>query len=369
VLARLGGDEFAILMEATTLPEAEELARRLLAIIAEPMVLDGRPLSVSASIGMAQAVPGEITTEEALRNTDVAMYSAKDRGKSTVAAYDSGLHAEALDRLELRADLQRALRDGELVLHYQPTVELDTGKIVGFEALVRWQHPTRGLLAPAFFIPMAEETGMIVQLGTWVLFEACRTAALLQADWRRPSMAVNIASQQLVRPDFVALVTRALSEAGLPADRLTLEITESVVLQDLADVIPRLSALRERGAKVAIDDFGTGYSSLAYLTELPVDVLKVDKSFIDRVAKDEQGASLTEAIITMSHTMNLTTVAEGVEVAEQAAWLRKVHCGIGQGYYWSRPVDLDGVYELLARPTNALGGELGVITYLTVAPN
>ena len=171
-------------------------------------------------------------------------------------------------------------------------------------------------------------------------------------------------------PDDVeyAVCSDALAQAGLPADRLTLEITESVVLQDLEDVIPRLSALRERGARVAIDDFGTGYSSLAYLTELPVDVLKVDKSFIDRVALDEQGASLTEAIIAMSHSMKLTTVAEGVEVAEQAAWLRKVRCPIGQGYYWSRPVDLAGVHELLGRPTNDAGGELGAPTYLTVSP-
>jgi diguanylate cyclase (GGDEF)-like protein/PAS domain S-box-containing protein len=366
--ARLGGDEFAILMEDTLPEEAQTLAQRLIDIIAEPIVLDARPLKVTASVGMAQAVPGEISSEEVLRNADVAMYSAKDQGKSTMAAYDSRLHAEALDRLELRADLQRALQNDELVLHYQPTVELDTGKITGFEALVRWQHPTRGLLSPLFFVPMAEETGLIVQLGTWVLFEACRTAALLQNDWRRPTMAVNISSQQLNRSDFVALVTQALKEAGLAADRLTLEITESVVLSDLDDVIPRLMALRNRGARVAIDDFGTGYSSLAYLTELPIDVLKIDKSFIDRVTSDEQGASVTEAIIAMSHTMNLSTVAEGVEVAEQAVWLRRAKCPIGQGYFWSRPVDLAGVHELLARPTNELGGQLGLATYLTVPP-
>jgi diguanylate cyclase (GGDEF)-like protein/PAS domain S-box-containing protein len=363
--ARLGGDEFAILMEATELGHAELFARRLVELVSEPIKIGETELTVTASVGMAAAVPGEISSEEALRNADVAMYSAKDRGKSTVATYDSGLHAEALDRLELRADLQRALRDNELVLHYQATVEIDTGKIKGFEALVRWQHPTRGLLSPYFFVPMAEESGMIVQLGTWVLYEACRTAALLQSDWRKPTMAVNISSQQLIRPDFVDQVTDALDRAGLPADRLTLEITESVVLQDLDDVIPRLAALRARGARIAIDDFGTGYSSLAYLSELPVDVLKIDKSFIDRVAIDEQGASLTETIIAMSHSMNLTTVAEGVEVAEQAAWLRRARCPIGQGYFWSRPVDLAGVRELLGRPTNEVGGELGAESYLT----
>ncbi|GLY32929.1 GGDEF domain-containing phosphodiesterase [Kineosporia sp. NBRC 101731] len=366
--ARLGGDEFAVLLEYTTLAEAEPLAQHLVDLIAEPIVIDGSSLLVTASVGLAEAVPGEISSEETLRNADVAMYSAKDRGKSTVAAYDSHLHAEALDRLELRADLQRAIFGNELVLHYQPTVELETGKIVGFEALVRWQHPVRGLLSPAAFVPMAEETGLVVQLNTWVLFQACRFAAALQGDWRRPGMAVNISAQQLVRSDFVGQVNRALAESGLPADRLTLEITESVVLHDLEDVIPRLSQLRSRGVRVAVDDFGTGYSSLAYLTELPIDVLKVDKSFIDRVASDAQGASVTEAIIAMSHTMNLSTVAEGVEVAEQAAWLRQVRCPIGQGYYWSRPVDEDGVHDLLARPTNELGGSADLVSYRTVVP-
>ncbi|GAA3623890.1 EAL domain-containing protein [Kineosporia mesophila] len=366
--ARLGGDEFAVLLESSTLSEAEARAQQLVDLIAEPIVIDDARMPVTASVGLAEAVPGEISSEEALRNADVAMYSAKDRGKSTVAAYDSRLHAEALDRLELRADLQRAIFGNELVLHYQPTVELETGKIVGFEALVRWQHPVRGLLSPAAFVPMAEETGLVVQLNTWVLFQACRFAAALQGDWRRPSMAVNISAQQLVRSDFVEQVDRALTESGLPADRLTLEITESVVLHDLEDVIPRLSHLRSRGVRVAVDDFGTGYSSLAYLTELPIDVLKVDKSFIDRVASDAQGASVTEAIIAMSHTMNLSTVAEGVEVAEQAAWLRQVRCPIGQGYYWSRPVDEDGVHDLLARPTNELGGSADLVSYRTVAP-
>jgi diguanylate cyclase (GGDEF)-like protein/PAS domain S-box-containing protein len=366
--ARLGGDEFAILMEGATLEQARELAERLVELVAEPIVIDGIRMPVTASVGLAEAVPGSTSSEEALRNADVALYSAKERGKAAVAAYDSHLHAEALDRLELRSDLQRGIFQNELVLHYQPTVELETGKIVGFEALVRWQHPIRGLLSPAAFVPMAEETGLVVQLNTWVLFQACRFAAVLQSDWRHPTMAVNISAQQLVRADFVEQVNRALAESGLAADRLTLEITESVVLQDLEDVIPRLSQLRTRGVRVAVDDFGTGYSSLAYLTELPIDVLKVDKSFIDRVASDAQGASVTEAIIAMSHTMNLSTVAEGVEVAEQAAWLRQVRCPIGQGYYWSRPVDEDGVRELLARPTNELGGSADLVSYRTVAP-
>ncbi len=348
--ARLGGDEFAILMEYADLASAQPLAERVLAVACEPVEVDGVLLNVTASVGMAQAVPGEATSEEVLRNADVAMYWAKDRGRSTLASYDSALHQAALDRLALRADLQRALRArDELVLHYQPTVELSTGRITGFEALVRWQHPERGLLSPAFFVPMAEEIGLIVQLGSWVLREACRAGGQLQADWRRPSMAVNISAQQLSRENFVEEVTTALADARLPADRLVLEITESIVLQDLDAVIPRLTALRDRGVRVAIDDFGTGYSSLAYLSDLPIDILKIDKSFIDRVAiGDDQGASVTEAIIAMSRSMNLATVAEGVELAEQAQWLLGSGCTIGQGYFWSRPVELAAVRELLA---------------------
>jgi diguanylate cyclase (GGDEF)-like protein/PAS domain S-box-containing protein len=362
--ARLGGDEFGIMMESTDLAAARILANRLVRLLSEPVTLDGITFPVTASIGMAEAMPGQVSSEEVLRNADVAMYWAKERGKSMVAAYDSALHAQALDRLELRSDLQRALREDELLLHYQPTIELETGRIQGFEALVRWQHPTRGLVSPGFFIPLAEQSGLIVQLGTWVLLEACRTGALLQRDWRRPSMAVNVSAQQLARPEFVAEVQGALAESGLPGDRLVLEITESAVLKDLQDVIPRLTELRAAGVKVAIDDFGTGYSSLAYLTDLPIDVIKVDKSFIDRVASDDQGASVTEAIIRMSHSMNLTTVAEGVEVAEQAAWLRRVNCPVGQGYFWSRPVDLAGVHDLLSKSvaglTRALPDQEGV---------
>ncbi len=353
--ARLGGDEFAILMDAANLDEARELALRLQAVLEPPVVIGEHSISVRSSIGLAQAVPGEMTAEELLRNADVAMYLAKDRGKAGIAVYESRLHSEALERLELRADLQRALGRSELVLHYQPTVDLATGSVAGFEALVRWQHPTRGLMSPALFIPMAEESGLILPLGSWVLRAACAAAAGMQRSGATPTMSVNVSAQQLAQPGFVEQVLETLAVTGLASDRLVLEITETVVLRDLDAVAPRLAALRQRGIKVAIDDFGTGYSSLAYLSQLPVDVLKVDKSFIDRVTLDAHDASLAEAIIGLSHNMNFTTVAEGVEQPEQARWLRDARCTYGQGYFWSRPVELAVAHQLLDESVAARG--------------
>jgi diguanylate cyclase (GGDEF)-like protein/PAS domain S-box-containing protein len=353
--ARLGGDEFAVLMENADLATAHEVADRLLAALAAPVAVGEHTHSVRASIGMAVATPGESTGEETLRNADVAMYWAKDRGKGTVAVYEAGLHAEALARLALRGELQRAIREEQLVLHYQPTVDLDTQRITGFEALVRWQHPLRGLLPPAEFIGVAEQSGLIVGLGSWVLREACRAGASMQSDWQQPSMAVNIAAQQLTRPDFVEEVVEVLRATRMPAERLVLEITESALLDDLDDLantVATLARLRDRGIRVAIDDFGTGYSSLSYLAQLPVDVLKVDKSFVDQLGGSGTDTSLVEAILTMSRSLRLATVAEGVEEPEQAAWLRTARCSMGQGFLWSRPVDLSSARELLTRGTH-----------------
>jgi diguanylate cyclase (GGDEF)-like protein/PAS domain S-box-containing protein len=352
--ARLGGDEFAILMENADLAAAHAVAERLLEALEVPVTVGEHAHSVRASIGMAEAVPGTSTGEETLRNADVAMYWAKDRGKGTVAVYEAGLHAEALARLALRGELQRAIREEQLVLQYQPTVDLVTGRITGFEALVRWNHPLRGLLPPADFIPVAEQSGLIVGLGSWVLREACRAGALMQGDRHQPSMAVNIAAQQLTRPDFVEEVVEVLRATGMPAERLVLEITEGTLLDDMEGTVTTLARLRDRGIRVAIDDFGTGYSSLSYLAQLPVDVLKVDKSFVDQVCGTSADTSLVEAILSMSRSLRLTTVAEGVEQPEQAAWLRAARCSMGQGFLWSRPVDLFAARELLALGTHRL---------------
>ncbi|HEX3823869.1 MAG TPA: EAL domain-containing protein [Mycobacteriales bacterium] len=339
-VARVGGDEFAVLIEGATIAEAQEAADRLNESISQPIDLGELTVQINASIGITQAIPGEVTAQEALRNADLAMYWAKESGKATSAVYESRLHVEALERLQLRADLQHALRSDELVLHYQPEVDLATGAIVAVEALVRWQHPTRGLLPPMTFVPLAEETRLITSLDRWVLQTACRTAADLQAGYPDLAMSVNLSAAYLDHPDLVPTVAKALRDNDLAPRRLVLEITESAILRDLTAVSPRLAALREMGVRIAIDDFGTGYSSLAYLSQLDVDLLKIDKSFIDRVVIDRQDAAITEAIISIGHSLNLQTVAEGVEDAEQAEWVRASGCAIGQGYVWSRPLAL-----------------------------
>jgi diguanylate cyclase (GGDEF)-like protein/PAS domain S-box-containing protein len=339
-VARVGGDEFAVLLEGASLAEAQQAADRLIEAIAAPMILAAVSVQINASIGITQAIPGEVTAEEALRNADLAMYWAKESGKATTAVYESRLHVEALERLQLRADLQHALRSDELVLHYQPEIDLATGQITGVEALVRWQHPTRGLLPPMSFVPMAEETRLITSLDRWVLIRACQTAAELQDDPRNLTTAVNVSVAYLGHPDLVQTVAQALRDNDLKPGRLVLEITESALLRDFDAIAPRLAALREMGVLIAIDDFGTGYSSLAYLSHLDVDILKIDKSFVDRVTIDRQDAAVTEAIISIGQNLSLQTIAEGVEDAGQAEWLRAAGCELGQGFVWSRPIDL-----------------------------
>ena len=364
-VARVGGDEFAVLMENATVEDAQRACDRLLDAIAAPMVLDGVTVQINASIGITPAVPGEVTAEEALRNADLAMYWAKEHGKSTAAVYESRLHAAALDRLQLRADLQRGLRRDELVLYYQPEVDLDTGEVIGLEALVRWQHPTRGLLSPAHFVPMAEETGLILPLDRWVLATACRAAAEMQDDPRELAMSVNLSAAYLDHPDLVETVAAVLDTSGLMPGRLVLEITESALLRDLSAAAPRLGQLRRMGVRIAIDDFGTGYCSLAYLSHLQVDILKIDKSFVDRVTLDRQDAAVTEAIITMGRSLNLQTIAEGVEYDAQADWLREAGCTTGQGYVWSRPVDRETLDGHLANgfPTHTRVPNAEPVTY------
>ncbi|MEI4274081.1 EAL domain-containing protein [Klenkia sp. LSe6-5] len=358
-VARLGGDEFALLLEDTDLAGAREVADRVHDWLAVPLALDGTAVTVSAGIGLAAAGTQGVTGEELLQHADVAVYQAKDGGRRSTAEYEPGLHTAALERLQLRADLERALVAGELVLHYQPSVSLVTGapaapgrlEVHGFEALVRWQHPTRGLLGPGQFVPLAEDSGLVVPLGTWVLQEACRAAVSLQRAGRPPVvMSVNVAVAQLTEPGFVELVQAALADSGLDPRLLVLEITESAVLAGTEVVAPLLARLRATGTRIAVDDFGTGYSALSYLRDLPVDVLKVDKSFVDHVVDDAQGASLVEAIITLARSLDLATVAEGVEERAQADWLAAAGVTYGQGFLWSRPVPLVEAAAMLVPP-------------------
>jgi EAL domain-containing protein (putative c-di-GMP-specific phosphodiesterase class I) len=279
------------------------------------------------------------------------MYMAKEAGKGRYQVFEPAMHDTALRRLELKADLQRAVDSGEFVLHYQPVIELESGAIIGLEALLRWNHPERGLVPPLEFIPLAEETGLIIPIGGWVIQEACRQAVQLQE--RFPiepplHMAVNLSARQLQRPEIVAEIAEVLTDTGLDASTLILEITESVMMKDVKLSVQRLAELKELGVSLAVDDFGTGYSSLNYIQQFPVDILKVDKSFVDAFNTDPRKSALTATIIKLAGDLQLRPVAEGIERADQLERLLDLHCDLGQGFYFAKPLPMEGVDELLA---------------------
>lgn len=345
--ARLGGDEFAMLLEDAGYARAAEVAERVMVALEEPMHVDGKDVFVRASMGIAigdmdrRGVKG---AEELLRNADVAMYTAKSQGKGRYQVFEPAMHSAVLKRLELKADLQRAVEKNEFILRYQPVVILLTGEVVGVEALVRWQHPERGLTEPMEFIPLAEETGLIVRLGEWILQEACRAGADLQRRFPKDppiSMSVNISPRQLQHQGLVDEVRRALSTTGIAPGSLVLEITETAMMLDTETAILRLNELKDLGVKLAIDDFGTGYSSLNYLRRFPVDILKVDRSFIEEISQGGEESILTASIIDLAGTLRLRPVAEGVERIEQLEHLLALHCELGQGFYFAHALDLD----------------------------
>jgi diguanylate cyclase (GGDEF)-like protein/PAS domain S-box-containing protein len=350
--ARLGGDEFAILLEDSEEGvQAADVAERIMQMLEEPFTLEGKEVFVRASVGIATA-DGERAgdVEELLRNADVAMYMAKERGKGRYQVFEPAMHDTALKRLELKADLQRAIEHEEYRLHYQPVIELETGRITGVEALVRWIHPVRGLVPPLDFIPLAEETGLIVPIGRWVMREACRFGVELQARFPNDPplhMAVNLSARQISRPELVDEVREILLETGLDPGSLILEITESVMMQDMELSIERLGALKELGVQLAVDDFGTGYSSLNYIRRFPVDILKVDKSFVDGVNDDGEASALTAAVIELASILNLKPVAEGIERADQLQRLLELRCDLGQGFFFAKPLPSDELTTLL----------------------
>jgi diguanylate cyclase (GGDEF)-like protein/PAS domain S-box-containing protein len=347
-VARFGGDEFAVLVASILAPaDAETLAQRIVAAVGRPFLIDGRELHVGASIGIASAADaGDM--EQLLRNADLAMYKAKSAGGSGFAAYDPQMHNALVQRLEIEADLRVAVDRDEFVLHYQPTVDLATGDIIGFEALVRWQHPTRGMVNPLDFIGIAEATGMIMSLGHWVLTEACRQAVAWGAGrTRRLKMAVNVSVRQFEHCDLAEMVSDVLAETGMPTGQLCLEMTESVLLSDTDENLTQLLRLKALGVTLAMDDFGTGYSSLAYLRRFPMDTLKIDRSFVERLGGDDEDVALVRTIVGLGQTLGMATVAEGIEDVVQLRALREMGCDFGQGYLLSRPVPAGEAGRLL----------------------
>lgn len=341
--ARFGGDEFAILLDDVGSRSSTELvAERVLAELRAPFELQGQEVFISASVGIATSE--DRAGDDLLRNADLAMYRAKSAGKGRFETFEPGMHAAVLERLELEVDLQRAVFRNELVAHYQPIVNLATGEIVGTEALLRWIHPTRGMIGPDEFIPLAEETGAIHALGQWVLFEACRQTVEWNAGIRAGAplrIGVNLSGKQLEDPDLVSQVAGVLSETGLPPGRLVLEITETVLMHDLEGTIAKLCELRALGIGLSVDDFGTGYSSLQYLRRFPLESLKIAKSFVDGVAGPSHDAAVARAVVELGSTFQLNVVAEGVETVEQHAQLITLGCQYGQGYLFARPAPAD----------------------------
>jgi diguanylate cyclase (GGDEF)-like protein/PAS domain S-box-containing protein len=350
--ARLGGDEFAILLEGGEEGlGAADVADRILGALDAPFDLEGKEVFVHASIGIAVAGIGtDGGADELLRNADVAMYMAKEAGKNRYQIFEPAMHDTALRRLELKADLQRAVDRDEFVLHYQPIIELASGEVTGLEALIRWNHPQRGMVQPLDFIPLAEETGLIIPIGRWVLQEATSQGEALQERFPMTPplhIAVNLSARQLQRPEIVAEVAEALERSGLSADTLVLEITESVMMRDVELSIQRLTELKAIGVKLAVDDFGTGYSSLTYIRRFPVDILKVDRSFVDSFGTDARMVALTSTIIKLAEDLELRPVAEGIERADQLEQLLRLSCDLGQGFYFARPLPSEGIDDLL----------------------
>jgi diguanylate cyclase (GGDEF)-like protein/PAS domain S-box-containing protein len=350
-VARFGGDEFTVLCEDMGADlEPVGIAERISRALATPFTLDDREVFLSASIGIAVAPTEQARADVLLRDADAAMYRAKERGRARVEVFDEATRARAMERMETEHDLHRAIDRGELCLMYQPIIDLLTGRVIGVEALIRWQHPQRGLVEPGGFIPLAEETGLIVPIGEWAVAEACRQVATWRSHGVLPdsfSVAVNLSAGQLAQPRLRQVLDAALFESSLDPASVWLEITESALLVDADAAIATLRGFKERGLRMSIDDFGTGYSSLSYLKRLPIDALKVDRSFVSGLVSDTEDHAIAEAVVALAHTLGLRAVAEGVETIEQLAEVRRIGCDGAQGFLFSRAVSPDAVEALL----------------------
>ncbi|MBA2448331.1 MAG: EAL domain-containing protein [Chloroflexi bacterium] len=349
--ARFGGDEFAILLDdVDAVVDAREAADRIGRSLHAPIVLDDHQICPSVSIGVAVCSPGGESPEGMLQHADIAMYRAKANGKAQYAVFDQEMEVDAMDRLTLESALRQAIAQDELRIDYQPIVNLKTGRITELEALIRWQHPQWGLISPSRFIPVAEETGLIVPIGHWVLQQACRRVQAWRSDLPDAHdlvMSVNLSARQFLHPELVADVTRVLRETGLEPGSLKLEITESVLMQRMDEAVVKMLELKALGVHLAIDDFGTGYSSLAYLKDFPVDTLKIDRSFVQGIGNDRSDLAIVQSVIALANSLQLAVTAEGIETAQQLEALQAFGCDHGQGYFLARPASAAAVSALL----------------------
>jgi diguanylate cyclase (GGDEF)-like protein len=346
-IARIGGDEFAILLENISDDAyAVNVAERIREKLAVSIDIKSHKIFTSISIGIALGSSGYERPEQVLRDADIAMYEAKGRGNGSYEIFDTAMHANILDRIQLAADLQGAVEKKELELYYQPIIDLNTQQLTGFEALVRWNHPTRGLIYPMEFIPLAEEHGLMYQIGAWILHEACRELKLLQT--RHPaqpplSMSINISSRQFSQQDIVEILSGFLNETGVDPHSVILEITESMIMENVEAAVETMNRLRKMGIRLHIDDFGTGHSSLSYLQLFPVSALKIDRSFISKLTTSSNNQEIISHIVALAKSLNFDVIAEGVEKEHQLANIKNLHCGYGQGFFFARPMAFNAI--------------------------
>ena len=349
VVARLGGDEFVVILEeAGERDEVEQIAHDLLSVLSQPLQLSGHECHTTASIGVAMYPSDGDDAQTLTKNSDMAMYLAKEDGKNGFRFFSKEIKVQSIERLTLETALRRALERDQFSLHYQPKVDMVTGQITGVEALLRWTHPDLGVLPPMEFIPLAEETGLIVPIGRWVLKEACAQNMAWQRRGLRPvSMAVNLSPRQFADDHLLRDIDEALAASGMSPVLLQLEVTESMVMRNVSRAIKVLDAIQSRGIRLAIDDFGTGYSSMSLMKQFPIDTIKIDRSFVRDLPNDSEDQAIAQAIISMGKALRMTVVAEGVETAEQEAFLRDHACDEMQGYLFSRPVTPQQMADLL----------------------
>jgi diguanylate cyclase (GGDEF)-like protein len=347
VPARLGGDEFAVLLDGGSIEDACRVAERITARIAEPFKITDRTVCIGASVGVASGPAGLTDAAELLSNADVAMYQAKKAGAGRVVVFESAMHTAVVTQLDFQVDLRNALAAGQFLVNYQPIVHLDTGRLAGAEALLRWRHPTRGPVPPDMFIPIAEEIGLIHEVGRWALHQAVENLARLHRAAPALTVSVNFSPRQVTDSAFVAQVDDALAASGLAGDRLTVELTESALMTDPARAMRHLRSLRERGVRISLDDFGTGYSSLSYLRQFPVDQLKIDRTFVAGVCESSEGKAVVQAVIDLARALRLQVVAEGIEDARQREELLGMGCLLGQGFHLYRPMPAEELRQLV----------------------